>query len=249
MRLAVLLALGLAMARQASSQTPETPGDSLARYLQFEDPSPLSCLFTWFPPFFIQHGIELKAFIRSGTFRRIRQKYGDPRALDAIFIRAMQLTNNNTAVALLLSAISSFDHRLVGVRVPVFRLFFPLSDESDEEFARRVRHLPAKLYADSPRDSSGDRDKPQHFFGSAFFTFICESEASADRFGEFIERGEDAFIVGGVDDERDRRANHQGQRFGAALLDDNRRLPSDYLGLSHSSGSVYRNLPFCIGVW
>src|SRR5258708_40282917 len=127
-------------------------------YLTLHDDAPLSCLLTYFPPLFIQHGIELKAFVRSKTFRRLRDRLGDVRALDALYVRAMQLTDNNTAVALLLATIATFDHRLVGLKVPVFRFYFPLSDESHVGFDRRVNSLPRPLYEDSPAGWPGDPD-------------------------------------------------------------------------------------------
>lgn len=216
----------------------EIPGDSLECYFRFDDPAPLSCLLTYFPPFFIQHGIDLKAFVRNRIFRDILARYGDRHAVDAIYIRAMQMTNNNTAVALLLATLASFDHRLVGLKIPVFNLFFPLNNESEYEFKRRVRNLPSKLYQDSPSTASGDRDKLQHFFGSAFLTYAFESRGAAMRIGEFIENGEDAFIVDGVPDERDRRANLQGQEFGLALFDDNHRLPSEFLANHSAAGRL-----------
>jgi len=229
--------------------------DSLRPYFEFENPSPLSCLYIYFPPFLIQHGIETKSFIRSKTFRQIRERFGDVRSVDAIYIRAMQMTNNNTAIALLLSTIGCIEHSLVGLNVPVFSLYFPLTNESEQEFSRRVQRLPSRLYSDTPNTEAGDRDKLQHFFGSAFLTFIFESRDAAMRFGEFVEKGEDAFIVGGVDDDRDRRADRQGQHFGAALLDDNRRLPSEFLGVQLSSEtnmlfvSYVNNVPLCSGRW
>ncbi len=202
--------------------------DSLAAYLTFEDPSPLSCLLTWFPPLILQHDGELKQFLQSRTFRQIRRQMGDRRAVDALFVRAMSLTNNNTAMALFLSMVASLEHRMVGLKMPLFQLYLPLCEESEEEFQRRVAHLPSRLYDDSPADPEGDRDKLQHFFGSAFVTYLCESRGSADRVGEFVERGEEAFIVDGVNDNRDRRANRDGQRFGEALLSNNRIYPSRF---------------------
>ena len=178
--------------------------------------------------------MELKSFISSATFKKIRKRFGDPRAVDAIYIRAMQLTNNNTAIALLLSTFATFDHRLVGLKVPIFELFFPLTDESEEEYHRRVRNLPSRLYSDTPSDRQGDHDKLQHFFGSTFLTFTFESPQGAERIGDFIEEGEEAFIVGGVRDDRDKRANRQGRRFALALLEDNHRLPSEFLLLKSS---------------
>lgn len=219
-------------------------------YLTLHDDAPLSCLLTYFPPLFIQHGIELKAFLRSRTFRRLRENLGDLRSLDALYVRAMQLTDNNTAVALLLSTIATFDHRLVGLKVPVFQFYFPLSDESQEEFDLRVNSLPRRFYRDTPDATAGDRDKLQHFFGSAFLTLVFESEAGAERIGMFVEEGEDAFIVGGVNDDRDLRADREGQRFGKALLDDIRRMPSEFLGAERETVGVSNgDAPSCIGVW
>jgi len=233
-----------------SAQPTPDESDTLLTYFQFDDPAPLSCLLVYFPSFFIQYGIDLKDFIRSETFRAIRQHFGDPRAVDAIFIRAMQMTNNNTAFSLLLSTITSFDHRVVGIKVPVFKLFFPLSNESLEDFQSRVNNLPSRLYSDSPNDIKGDRDKLQHFFGSAFLTFVFESRGSAQRIGEFIERGEDAFIVDGVLDDRDRRANFQGQEFGLALLENNRRVPSEFFISQIASKKVaVVSESVCSGVW
>ncbi len=204
--------------------------DSLRRYFRFEEAAPLTGLFTFFPPIFLQHDVELREFLRSRTFRMIRSTYGDRRATDAIFVRAMCLTNNNTALALLLCTVTTFEHRMVGIHIPVFEFYFALSNESREDFLRRVSHLPSHFFADSPPNEAGDRDKLQHFFGSAFLAFVFESGASADRVGESIERGEGAFIVGGVDDERDRSANRKGQRFGTALLENNLLYPSAFLG-------------------
>jgi len=226
----VIPLLVLAAATTARAQPAD---DSLSSYLRFEDPFPLACLVTLLPPFFIQHGLELKEFVASSTFRKLRKLYGDRRAVDAIYIRAMQLTDNNTGIALLLATIATTDHRVVSLKVPLFRLAFPLSNESEEEFTRRVRNIPSALYDDGP--AGGDRDKLQHFFGSSFLTLLFESPQPAGRIGEFIEEGEEALIEGGMRDDRDRRANVQGQQFGLVLLDDNRRLPSEFLSLKLAS--------------
>ena len=224
--------------------------DSLLQYFTFTDPPPFSCLLAFFPPAFIQNGIELKSFIRSEIFKQVRNQYGDLRAVDAIFVRAMQMTNNNTALSLLMAAIATFDHDVVGVKVPVLQLCFPLSSEPKEEFADRINNLPAHFYSDSPVRKEGDRDKLQHFFGSSFLTFVFESPQTAERFGEFVEHGEDAFIIGGVLDDRDFRANRHGQEFGLALLENNHRLPSEFLRTIVASKSLSSNeVSTCPGVW
>ncbi len=115
------------------------------------------------------------------------------------------------------------------MKIPVFQFYVPLSNESQEEFDLRVSMLPSRLYPDTPPGAAGDHDKLQHFFGSAFLTVAFESESGADRTGVFVEEGEEIFIVGGVNDERDLRADRDGRRFGRALLEDNRLFPSHYL--------------------
>ena len=202
---------------------------SLSPWLRFDDPGPFEALLTWYPPLFIRNGIDLKDFIRSDEFAAYRRSAGDALAVDAIYVRAMSLTANNTAAALLLATVATFDHYVVGIRVPLLKLFFPLSNESYDDYAARVRNLPADFYADTPPGSHGDRDKLQHFFGSAFVALAFESRDAAARVGDFIEIGEDAAIVDGVLDSRDERANWNGREFGYSLLTDNRRYPSQFL--------------------
>jgi len=203
--------------------------DSLQTYLEFDSSNSFSFLSVYFPPFFIQYSIELKSFIRSNTFKKIRERYGDRKAVDAIYIYAMKKTGNNTAISLLICMTSCFDHRVIGLKVPIFALFFPLSNESEEEFQQRVNNLPKNIFNDSPKGKTGDRDKLQHFFGSAFLTFVFESKNPAEQFSEFVERGEKWMIVDGVMDKRDIAANREGQKFGLALLKNNLLMPSDFL--------------------
>jgi hypothetical protein len=120
------------------------------------------------------------------------------------------------------------DHNKFGVRIPFVGplLWVPLTSEFREEFQDRLKALPSQLYPDTPPE--GDRDKLQHFFGSALVTYITESREAGERVGYFIEWGEDKFIVGGVMDERDMRANRQGQQFGLHLLEDTSTRPSDF---------------------
>ncbi len=250
---ALILSVVVLCAGKVSAQSEAALPDSFASYFTFDDPPPFACLLTYFPPLFIQHGIDLKAFLRSTAFKRIRKRFGDLRSVDAVYVRAMQLTDNNTAVALLLSALATFDHRTVGLKIPLVSLFFPLSDESLGEFTRRVNNLPAELYADTPPGAAGDRDKLQHFFGSAFLTYVFESRSAAERFGEFVEREEEVIIVGGVNDVRDLRADRQGQDFGVALLSDNHRFPSGFFKFALAAepaghGQPPAEPPICIGV-
>ncbi len=202
------------------------------QYLRFDttwSAESLAFLETLFPPFLIENGIELKEFIRSDEFQNVRSEFGDQKAIDAIYIRSMQLTKNNTGIALFLSMLSCFDHRYLRIDIPFFLLAIPLSDESEEEFTARLKNLPTKLFADTPNIKMGDRDKLQHFFGSAFITYIFESPDFADRLGFAIEQGEQSFIVGGTNDSRDVRTNRLGQQFALALMNNPFTYPSRFL--------------------
>jgi hypothetical protein len=187
----------------------------------------------FFAPFILpklaQDAYQLKEYIRSDSFARVRALQGDTSAVDDIFHHAMILSWGNTYEALLISFMCTMDHRRFGVRLPVLGalLWFPLTSEFEDEFTERVNALPRVLYNDSPEE--GDRDKLQHFFGSAFLTFAFESAESAEQVGELVERGEDLFVVDGVLDERDARANRQGQAFGLKLLQGQKVRPSDCL--------------------
>ena len=202
--------------------------EASSAWLRFDEPAPFAALLTWFPPYFIAAETGLKDFIRTPEFDAWRRFAGDARAVDAIWVRAMALTANNTSLALLAATLATFDHEVVGLRIPALALYFPLTGESSGDFAARVRNLPASFYPDSPPGGHGDRDKLQHFFGSAWIAFTFESRGAAARVGNFVEEGEDAVIVDGVLDDRDARANWNGSEFGAALLAHNRIYPSSF---------------------
>ncbi len=191
-------------------------------------PAAMTLLSPLLIPKVFQDCYMLKEYVRSEDLASARAAYGDLYAVDCVFDRAMRLCWNNVCEALLVSAFALMDHERFGVRLPVIGaiLWFPLTSEFAGEFRARVEALPSRLYADSPPGEEGDRDKLQHFFGSAFLTAITESARGADRFGLFIEWGEEQFIVGGVNDERDVRANRQGERFGLRLLSDPDARPS-----------------------
>ena len=108
-------------------------------------------------------------------------------------------------------------------------LKIPLTFEKDSFFTARTKHLPIHIYPDSPATPAGDRDKLQHFFGSAYLSYVTEAPDFTRTAGILIEWGEAQLIAGGADDIRDRRANTQGERFGEDLLIVTNLLPSDYL--------------------
>ena len=93
--------------------------------------------------------------------------------------------------------------------------------------------MPKTLYSDSPNTKEGDRDKPQHFFASAFLAYTSNAPDYIQMLGDAVEWAEPILVIGGADDPRDRRANDQGMLFGRDLISDNILLPSDYLTLPY----------------
>jgi len=201
----------------------------------FEPLDPIPEALSFFAPLFIpkllQDEYRLRDYIRGKEFAEFRCAYGDRQAVDAIFNRALHLCWNNTGEALLICLLSTMDHRSFGVDLPLVGavLWVPLTSEFPDEFHARVNALPIRLYADTPPGRAGDRDKLQHFFGSAYLTVLTESPDAAERSGLFIEWGEEEFIVGGVNDPRDIRADRQGQKFALGLMTNLDLRPSGFL--------------------
>lgn len=187
----------------------------------------------------------LREYIRSREFAGVRAREGDLPAVDAIFEEASRLCWGNRGEALYVAAMATMDHRRVGVRVAALGplLWFPLTSEFEDEYEERVERLPAALYPDSPPGPAGDRDKLQHFFGSAFLTFLSESIETADEAGRFVEWGEGAFIVEGIPDDRDLRADRHGQDFGLRLRADPSAKPSESLRLAIARGPAGAHAP------
>jgi hypothetical protein len=201
----------------------------------FDPPDAVPEAISFFAPFFIpkilQDEYRLKEYICGDEFAHFRQVYGDAQAVDAIFNRALHLCWNNTGEALIICLLSSMDHRSFGVSLPVVGnlIWVPLTSEFPDEFQARINALPRRLYPDTPPGRVGDRDKLQHFFGAAYVALVTESADVAETVGEFVEWGEEKFIVGGENDERDLRADRQGAQFGLWLLSDTGVRPSAFL--------------------
>ncbi len=183
-----------------------------------------------FTPDLIKETRQIRAYVRDERFGILMKRCGDARAVDAIYLRALRIADHNLARALFLSLMGTLEHRDVDFRVPIIGpISVPLTFEADSMFNVRFRNLPSRLYADTPRE--GDRDKLQHFFASAYISYASESRDLARTGGNFVEWGEAQFVVRGVDDPRDRRANRHGEQFGHDLLTVNTLLPSDYFNL------------------
>jgi len=176
----------------------------------------------------------IRAYIRNEHFQVLRDQSGDMRAIDAIYLKSLKMSDYNVARALFISFMAVLEHRKFDIKMPIFNSFsVPVSFEGDSVFGLRIKHLPSHVYSDTPYGSYGDRDKLQHFFGSAYLTYTSEAPEFVHMIGDFIEWGESKFIVGGANDWRDKRANRQGKSFGRDLLVVENLLPSDYLTFPH----------------
>jgi hypothetical protein len=226
-----VLAISGASSQQVEGALPRDEGQQSEEEGRFPVADIVTMLAPVLLPKFVADTYRLREFITTEEFAGIRSTRGDPAAVDAIFVRARELSWGNVYEALLISAFATFDHRRVGVDPPVLGplLWFPLTSEFEEDFQVRLKALPSRLYEDTPAGPAGDRDKLQHFFGSAFVAAASESREAAVRVGDFVEWGEERFIVGGVNDERDVRANQQGQEFGLRILTDGGARPSQFL--------------------
>jgi len=183
-----------------------------------------------FVPDLVKETREIRAYVSDARFGVLMKRCGDARAVDAIYLKALKIAEHNLARALFLSLMGTLEHREVSVKVPILGVIdVPLTFEEDSMFNTRFRNLPSRLYSDTPRE--GDRDKLQHFFASAYIAYASESRDLARTGGNAVEWGEAQFVVGGVDDPRDRRANKHGERFGHDLLAVRNLLPSDFLNL------------------
>ena len=191
-------------------------------------------LSEFFTPQLITDTKHIRTYILNERFQILRNQCGDMRAIDAIYLKSLKIADYNIARALFLSFMAVLEHRKVDIKIPIVRsLKVPLTFENDSIFSVRIKHLPIHVYSDSPITPEGDRDKLQHFFGSAYLSYVSEAPELTRTVGNLIEWGEPKFIVGGTDDQRDKRANKQGESFGQDLLVVETMLPSDYLTFQH----------------
>jgi hypothetical protein len=191
------------------------------------DDSSFIDLADFLPPL-LKDEAHLKRYVRDDRFYDLRKYHDDTLAVDAIFDRAMLIADGNVKHALLISTLAVMDHQKLGFKVPIIgSIYVPLTAESDSLFRLRRTHLPKKVLNDNPKAS--DKDKLQHFFGSAYIAYYTNSNTFAEWVGDLFELGENRFVMGGNNDPRDKQANAKGREFGLRLLKDENVLPSDVL--------------------
>ena len=171
-------------------------------------------------------GVELRTLLRSKTWKKYREDVSDREAMNTIYALAYIRTSGNTRLALFATGLGVLDHRTIPIKLPFGgELDLPLTLETEKHYSERVAQLPAHLYS----DSVSDRDKLQHFFFSAYLKNVLGMNWLVKMLGNLVEIGEDAFVVGGMNDERDKHANADGLRFGTIARSDPNARPSDHL--------------------
>ncbi len=213
---------------QRQESAPTRACDTLEYNFTVDEPAFISP--SDFLPSFLRDQILLKQYIRDPRFMAIRRLCTDTAAVDAIYLRALDIADNDRRYALFIALWATMDHFRLGLKIPLLGvLWLPLTTETDSVFGVRRAHLPRKVLPDSIGRTMSDKDKLQHFFGSAYLAYLTNSRSLANLFGNSIEVGEEAFVVGGMNDDRDRFANRLGQEFGLRLLDEEEIVPSDVL--------------------
>jgi hypothetical protein len=154
-------------------------------------------------------------------------RLADLRRLDAIYMRAVYLAEGDPFLALFALSFATLPYHTFPARVPLFDIgvTIPVSTESHEDFSRRMKNLPGRLFPDSP--PSLDRDKLPHFFGSAWLQCVSRNPDLVEMAGELLELAEEMFKLEGSRDERDIIVNRLGVDFAIALQQHRQVLPSD----------------------
>jgi hypothetical protein len=224
-RLCILVAFVLFLPFHAAAQS-ESPWLTEEWYYDTE-PVPLTDAVRFLPSV-PQASTLLKRYLRDERFYQLRKSLDDTVAVDAIYDRALLLTDGDIGKALLVAMLGVMDHQRLGLKLPLFgTVYLPLTSESDSLFKLRRTHLPKRVMADGRRGT--DKDKLQHFFGSAYLAYTVNSNIFAEFIGDLIEEWEQRFVMGGTTDTRDQAANAKGREFGSALQDDPELLPSTIL--------------------
>ena len=161
----------------------------------------------------IREGYALRAYFGGEDFVRFAKGESDQERMDVILFDAEKLTHGARSISLLAAAFGVFEHRYIPLKMPGFVLSIPLTSETEERFHLRVSHLPEHIY----RADMNDVDKLQHFFSSAWLKSALGMDWLVSLAGDFVEIGEETFLVGGSNDPRDKHANADGLSFGRRL--------------------------------
>lgn len=189
--------------------------------------TPLMFFGALFTPKGYIEGYQLRDLIRSDIYKEETEGMTDREKLDYIYDEAYILTRGDFQASQLASAVATLEHRTIEIKL-LFgaSITLPLTFEPEKSFADRVERLPSRIYT----DSTEDKDKMQHFFLSAYLKRTLGTNSFVRLLGSFVEAGEEAFIVGGMSDQRDIHANEEGIRFATSDKRAPISKPTEYLG-------------------
>ncbi len=174
---------------------------------------------------------ELRDYIRSSKVPGVsHDRDTELHDVDMIFEEGMELSDDKVSTALLAISIAVLNRTYFEPTFPLIgKVRVPLPSEDSSDAAARIKKLPRYFFADSPQGKWGDSAKLVHFFGSAYLTYITGTRFLPDQFGIWIEEGEATFKLDSLGQNRDVFINRLGQRFGQALSEGRKVLPSDFL--------------------
>jgi hypothetical protein len=185
----------------------------------------ISFPFSLIVPEGVRLGYDLREYIASSEFGRFDSIAAPEAAFDEIYFEALSMAHGDRSTAMLAGAIASFEHEYIPFNFFGSELDVPLTGEDHAGFLVRVLHLPAHLY----HTPEGDRDKLQHFFGSAWLKSVFGMDWFVHLAGEAVEAGETLFLVGESRDPRDIHANADGLRFELQAEQNRESKPSSSL--------------------
>lgn len=185
-------------------------------------------------PSYLDNMYRLRSYIASDEFSHSPDSFSATQQVDAIYRRAVMLTEGNVMEALFICAVATLPYKTFPAVIPLvnFVITVPVSTESEDQFRSRLKNLPSGLFLDSPARS--DQDKLTHFFGSAYLVCVLKAPLWTMGIGSGVEMLESIFKLEGSRDVRDEVANERGIAFGTELMQSRDVLPSKFLHVSLS---------------
>ncbi len=174
---------------------------------------------------------EISKYIASNNFLEIREINGDLASVDSIYLKALEINNNDYSETLLSLMFATVPYHEVPIKLPLFNVIinYPLISADENIFNKKNENLPRYFFIDTPENDYGDLDKLAHFFGSAFLSYESNIFDLGELIGYFVEAFEEIFKVQSNIDYRDIDVNYYGRLFGKLLKKNKTILPSQIL--------------------
>ncbi|MDP4116241.1 MAG: hypothetical protein Q8903_08910 [Bacteroidota bacterium] len=169
---------------------------------------------------------SLTSFIANNSFK----EENDLVKMDILWQKSLELNDHDNSEALFDLIFACIPYKNIHLRVPVTGgiLTYNILSSNDSIFNLKNKNLPKYLFFDSERTDYGDKDKPAHFFGTAFLAYNENFFDLSNTFGYFVEAFEERFELQNKIDARDLRANFYGSLFGKALRTNKNAKPSTF---------------------